>query len=179
MKAAFLLLLLAALLLLAGASHATAPQSAPTITSPTHKAGVPSNASIADFSWIAVGADLRFLHSLTLNATSEPADADNATTDTTVQLLLPEIGQWYFHVVALNADGRSPTGHYGPVSRNLTLQQQCAAAFQSQDSQGGPPNEAALADCIAAAQNKVAPEMILALFMGFLAKFGSATLKRG
>ena len=177
MKPLILVVVVAAFALLAGGAWAAAPQNAPTITSTTHAKGVPANGSIAHFEWTLAGTNAgHYLHALTQNATTEPTAIDNETDATTADVLVPASGQWYFHVVAVNDEGRSPAGHYGPLSRNLTLAQRCATAFGND---GKGPDEAALAECLAAAQNKVAPEAILAMFLAFLAKFGSASLRRG
>ncbi|MBI2076876.1 MAG: hypothetical protein HYT80_00695 [Euryarchaeota archaeon] len=176
MKALIVVALLVGFAWLAGGAGAAAPQNAPAITSPTHAKGVPANESIAHFDWTAVGGSAQYRHALTQNATTEPTTIDNETDGTSADVLVPASGQWYFHVVAVSDEGRSPAGHYGPVSRNLTVAQRCAAAFGND---GKGPDEAALEECLAAAQNKVAPEAILAMFLAFLAKFGSASLRRG
>lgn len=173
-----LLAILIALSLAATLATAAPGDSAPTIRSSTHAEGVPANASVAQFDWEPV-AGSHYLHLLSRNAAAEPQSKDNVTNEPSAQVLLPPIGQWYFHVVAVSGTDRSATGHYGPVSRNLTFEQRCAAAFSSAESDAASANEGALEECILATQNKFAPQAVLTLFIAFLAKFGSATLKRG
>ncbi len=173
-----LLAFLVGLSLAATLATAAPGDSPPTIRSSTHAEGVPANASIAQFAWDPV-AGSQYLHMLSRNATAEPQPKDNVTDEPSAQVLLPPLGQWYFHVVAVSGVDRSPTGHYGPVSRNLTVEQRCAAAFSSSDSDAASANEGALEECILATQNKFAPQAVLTLFIAFLAKFGSAALKRG
>ncbi|HEX9815828.1 MAG TPA: hypothetical protein VGB18_02510 [Candidatus Thermoplasmatota archaeon] len=181
MKTLLLIVGVAALAFSIGIGAASSSAAAPTITSPTHKAGVPANATIAEFHWTAstLGGAATYLHALTLDPATEPTQIDNGTQSLSAMVLVPATGQWYFHVVATSGAERSLGAHYGPISRNITLQQRCVTAVASDQTTSATTEDSGLAGCIAAAQTKFAPEAILGLFMAFLAKFGSATFKRG
>lgn len=176
----FVLLAALAALAFLGAASASSP-GAPIVTSSTHPSGVPVNETVAEFAWTTpsgMTGTIRFLYLLSANATSEPGERDNATSTASASILVPALGDWYFHVVAVDGSGRSATAHYGPVAQYSGLSEACLAAFRGADSSsdGGPEQ---LEKCIAGTQTKFAPQAIMAVFMGFLVKFGSATLKRG
>lgn len=181
MKTLLVIVGVAALAFSIGVGAASSSAAAPTITSPTHAVGVPANASIAEFHWTSatLAGAVTYLHALTLDPAADPKETDNGTESLSAVVLVPATGQWYFHVVATSGAERSQSAHYGPISRNMTLQQRCATAVASDHSTSATTEDSGLAGCIAAAQTKFAPEAILGLFMAFLAKFGSATFKRG